>query len=363
MIKELNKCLSAMIYQYYTGSKNEQLYKQIFEKIQELLYFMPSECFGLAEEDCADFLLMISGRIESIFAKYDYRHMNFVSYLYPQVSKLVFEYNKKKDEKESKEKSVMYNHTAFEYSQSLLDNSIENLYASESKNRYVVGNNLAVKRMQAVFYLQPIARKRFFLYFISYSVLMETSTIKKICSLFNYNYQQTMTLTNYLKSNRTYGREEIDHARNLRNEYFGKQLYFENKLSELNYLADDENENDIYERNNNIERIEKMKYRQEVKSSYIQSQMKRVPRSILVEVLNRSDGTIANYMTRSSKLLEWCLNPSSMQIKNSFILDIGINDNTAKKVLHKSEVFKLARNKFPEFKPIDYFHINIPLNS
>lgn len=336
------------------SADREPLYKMILSQVRECFYFIPQECFGMSEEDCAEYLLQNECRIPGLIESYEDSYNDFEAFIFPIVEVTVKGFKKHKAISQRKENSILLTHSGYELQLKEMENSIEDLVVSEAMKNYLPDDNPALQRLRYVFVHYPKSRDRFYIYFISYAILMEPEEIQTYCKIFNFDFKETMKILKYVSKQKNPEDEDLQHAIDKRNEYFGKQLFVETQLSVLNFLADHSKD---YEYNEIINRYKRYAQAQD---TFIQRKIRRIPRSTMAKIFNKVEGTIANHMFFSKNLIEWCLNPDFVPKAPS--LSIGVVEEVLKQALIDENIVFLRSDCLPVLHPFKNFNISSSLN-
>lgn len=355
MKEELSREITEIVtryHRYVRGRKNEardNLKAALFEKIRELVYFWPQFFFGLSEEDCAEFMLDFDGRIEGLIDSYDPMYNDFGAYIYPILEKSVKGYRREKMRRISREESLLIGCTAYEYLLNEAENSTENLVVSDVMSGYGFDTHVCIQRMYAIFAKCPITRERFYIYLLSHAREISTKVLFALCKTFYLDVEETQLIVKYIKSHQPRGREDVNHAIEKKNEYFGKRLILESELARRNYLSDHSMDQRI------MSELERINYYYNRKAQYIRSQYTVSCRKIVSDMVHKNYGTVGTYLMFTCRLINWCKNPSDYR-------DFGLTEKSLAEITKTTDFTLITSQPLPMFSPIKAFRINIPLN-
>ncbi len=304
----------ALCKKHRADNECRDLEKHLTNEVLIISYFLPQTEFGMKEEDASDFILYLKPYVEDILLSF--QGGDFSIYIRKTLKNRLSSFYRMKT-RENRNLSI----AEIEGGIDMLYES-EHRYGTEIESRVLSDNNSApVMLLRAVFARSKIARKRFFIFLSSLCPFISEPDLALICKDLSINFREASGIRKYLIaiSDADKTMADIKETEERRNSNFAFAIINEIK-AELKQKEGLKEEAQEY--------MEKAERRKELVRKSLLGNRKMslgLGPKLLSSVFDETQGTVANDICLTKRLLSWCLSPSSYSPE--IMLDLRINQS------------------------------------
>lgn len=319
------------------SSKLRAIYNEIKRHVALTIYYYPVKCKKLTIDDASNFLVSMQSRIKPLIFGFQGK-CNFDAYLKQTIRYGLLSFRQKNRQDNVSSKILeMYCEKNFE----IVENPIE--IQDKVINEEPIVLTIPQLRFKIILSHSICSQRRFTVFFLTLSPLLDVGRIDRICFLTGMNFCEIMKLTNLIQNQLVELLKHREKIKSMRNYYWYRICYLETEIEELTNSESDKIKKQKYK---NI--INSCKYHQEKRTKEIEK-IKHVPYNIISDVLSIPRGTISSNTYMARKALNFCNKEITKRLFNyNELYEI---ENQNKKIDIEQ---KLTTFHFSPFKVIDY---------
>ena len=296
--KSLSDKIISYNHLHLTAPQNETLqsiHDEIVFEIRIIIYHLPQLYFQLPEEDAAEFLLYMDQKIDRIINNYKYVSSDFLSYIYPILSKKIKSFMQAKFIKQHREDTIIKYHSLYE---TILNNSQTSSPVCVSDSD--LSKSDTVRRFKFILRNHETSKKRFFIFISSLSNVLPETTVKTICKTLNFDLDETSRLISKISDSVSLS-ERQQTLTEKRNITWLKYLFTENKQ---NKEETDNGKTKMY-----LESLNRQ-------NSAIKERKTTVSKTIIARILNITQSSAGLAFFYIKNIMNFCMQNEKYECKN-----------------------------------------------